>query len=120
MNYNIVKKIALFFTTFALLRGSVGFMLPHSYQCNLMVYGAGGYRTSDFFKFGFFCQLWLVLAVILIVYFGQINQNIMLIVSLVAAAMGLVFPFVRPLVQFLFSGARHPLKRKGSFDLSTS
>jgi len=35
-----------------MLGGSAGWVLPYSYQCNLMVMAAGGYRTKDFAKFG--------------------------------------------------------------------
>ena len=34
-----------------MLGGSAGWVLPYSYQCNLMVMAAGGYRTIDFIKF---------------------------------------------------------------------
>ena len=34
-----------------MLGGSAGWVLPYSYQCNLMVMAAGGYRTIDFVTF---------------------------------------------------------------------
>lgn len=36
-----------------MLGGSAGWVLPYSYQCNLMVYAAGKYKTMDFVKIGF-------------------------------------------------------------------
>lgn len=96
--------------------------MPHSYQCNLMVYGAGGYRSSDFFRFGVFCQLTLIGVVMLIVYFGQIDKNIMLIVSLIAAGVALAYPFIRPILNFLVSkctGAKNLPLRKTSMDSIT-
>lgn len=35
-----------------MLGGSAGWVLPYSYQCNLMVYAAGKYKTKDFVKLG--------------------------------------------------------------------
>jgi di/tricarboxylate transporter len=35
-----------------MLGGSAGWILPYSYQCNLMVYAAGKYKTRDFIRIG--------------------------------------------------------------------
>jgi di/tricarboxylate transporter len=35
-----------------MLGASAGWLLPYSYQCNLMVMAAGKYKTSDFIKLG--------------------------------------------------------------------
>jgi Na+/H+ antiporter NhaC len=35
-----------------MLGGSAGWIMPYSYQCNLMVYAAGKYQTKDFIKIG--------------------------------------------------------------------
>jgi hypothetical protein len=35
-----------------MLGGSAGWILPYSYQCNLMVQAAGKYSTKDFIKVG--------------------------------------------------------------------
>ena len=44
-------------STAVMLGASDAFISPFGYQCNLMVYAAGGYRTSQFIKFGIPLQL---------------------------------------------------------------
>jgi di/tricarboxylate transporter len=36
----------------SMLGASAGWVLPYSYQCNLMVMAAGKYKTADFIKIG--------------------------------------------------------------------
>jgi di/tricarboxylate transporter len=40
-----------------MLAGSADFSTPIGYQTNLMVYGPGGYRFTDYTKFGFPLQM---------------------------------------------------------------
>jgi di/tricarboxylate transporter len=40
-----------------MMGASADFMTPTGYQCNLMVYGPGGYAFTDYFKFGWALQL---------------------------------------------------------------
>jgi di/tricarboxylate transporter len=40
-----------------MLAASGNFLTPISYQTNLMVYGPGGYRFTDFVRFGLPLQL---------------------------------------------------------------
>lgn len=49
-----------------MLGASAGFTLPYSYQTNLMVFAAGGYRFLEFAKIGFPCQLFMIVAVLFI------------------------------------------------------
>ena len=47
---------------------SASFMTPIGYQTNLMVYGPGGYRFSDFIRFGAPLQLMLAVITVLAIY----------------------------------------------------
>ena len=48
-------------TSVAIMLGaSAGFVNPFSYQCNLMVYSAGNYKTREFARIGAPFQLWLM------------------------------------------------------------
>jgi hypothetical protein len=54
-----------------MLGGSAGWILPYSYQCNLMVFAAGKYRTKDFVKIGTPYHVWLFVGVVLILGSGE-------------------------------------------------
>jgi len=47
---------------------SAGFITPIGYQTNLMVYGPGGYRFSDFIRFGAPLQLLLAIITVIAIY----------------------------------------------------
>uniref|UniRef100_A0A7S0WLK4 Cation-transporting P-type ATPase N-terminal domain-containing protein n=1 Tax=Chlamydomonas leiostraca TaxID=1034604 RepID=A0A7S0WLK4_9CHLO len=76
--------------SFAIMFGSSSaFMSPFGYQCNLMVYAAGNYKTMQFVKFGCLMQVWMWIGVTLIFYFAD-TWYVMWIISgvLVAATLG--------------------------------
>ena len=58
------EDVRLFAITIA-ITASVSFLTPIAYQTNLMVYGPGGYRFSDYFRLGGFLTL-VVIPVILL------------------------------------------------------
>ena len=54
------------FVIAVMIAASASFLTPHGYQTNLMVYGVGGYRVTDYFKFGLPLSL-IVFAVTMLV-----------------------------------------------------
>jgi Na+/H+ antiporter NhaD/arsenite permease-like protein len=52
---NLAEKLSIspsLMSVAVMLGGSAGWLLPYSYQCNLMVQAAGKYSTKDFMKIG--------------------------------------------------------------------
>ena len=47
------------------LASSADFITPFGYQTNLMVYGPGGYKFSDYLKFGFIPAILIMLVCVL-------------------------------------------------------
>ncbi|GBF96422.1 sodium sulfate co-transporter, partial [Raphidocelis subcapitata] len=93
---NLAKKLALdmdMMSIAVMLGGSAGWVLPYSYQCNLMVMAAGGYRTKDFAIFGAPFHAWLLIGVILILGAGK-NVYIPLIATGVFTALIVALPLI--------------------------
>jgi di/tricarboxylate transporter len=57
-----------FFVTIA-IAASASFATPIGYQCNLIVYGPGGYRFSDYLKIGIPLNILYLIVTVVIVYF---------------------------------------------------
>eukprot|EP00899_Mesostigma_viride_P024464 jgi/Mesvir1/5201/Mv15333-RA.1 len=47
---------------------SASFSTPTGYQCNLMVWGPGGYKYTDFIKFGGLCNIWTAFITIALIF----------------------------------------------------
>lgn len=76
-----------------MLGGSAGWILPFSYQCNLMVYSAGNYRTADFVKIGAPLTLWLSVGVAAMFGFASRGKwYVPLAGSLVALVLAVAIP----------------------------
>ncbi|OIJ19433.1 SLC13 family permease [Anaerobacillus alkalidiazotrophicus] len=57
-----------FFVAIA-IAASASFATPIGYQCNLIVYGPGGYRFSDYLKIGIPLNIMYLIVTVVIVYF---------------------------------------------------
>lgn len=91
-----------------MLGASSCYAMPFGYQTNLMVFGAGGYRTMDFIRFGGPLQLWLVFAFALIVWLA-VAGNLWIIIALAAVATIClaVYPFaIAPLTNCISRSCR--------------
>ncbi|KIZ06533.1 hypothetical protein MNEG_1421 [Monoraphidium neglectum] len=100
----LAKKLAInmdMMSIAIMLGGSAGWILPYSYQCNLMVMAAGGYRTKDFAKFGAPFHIWLLVGVILIL--GSADK---VYIPLIATGIFLAIVLIVPLVYGLVLSAK--------------
>lgn len=75
--YSIAEQMSLNPMPFAItvaIAASTSFSTPIGYQTNLIVYGTGGYKFSDFFKVGLPLSLiFMVVSIILIPYFWPLK-----------------------------------------------
>mmetsp|Transcript_1987 Transcript_1987/g.5008 ORF Transcript_1987/g.5008 Transcript_1987/m.5008 type:complete len:991 (+) Transcript_1987:265-3237(+) len=103
IDYNIMSVTLM-------LGASSCFSTPFGYQTNLMVFGAGGYRTMDFVRFGGPMQLWLLFAFAFVIW-TALNKTlwILLIASIAAAAAIIAYPFLKQML-----GKRKLLKHSAS------
>ena len=53
----------------AVISAAASFASPISYQTNLMVYGPGGYRFSDYLKMGIPLQVMIGIVALVLIYF---------------------------------------------------
>ncbi|KAF5840820.1 hypothetical protein DUNSADRAFT_15362 [Dunaliella salina] len=76
-----------------MLGSSAAFVSPFGYQCNLMVYGAGNYRTIEFVKFGTGFKVWLW-AVSTALFALDDHQGLVCCVSVALALATIAGPFL--------------------------
>lgn len=85
-----------------MLGASAGFINPFSYQCNLMVYTAGNYKTLEFARIGVPFQLWLFL-VAAVILFNMDAWHYIWIGSFIAAALIIALPAMWYLIPTRFT-----------------
>lgn len=68
-----------------------GFINPFSYQCNLMVYAAGNYNTTEFAISGAPFQLWLLIVASFILAYRNAWQTVWIVSFIVAAGIIVLF-----------------------------
>uniref|UniRef100_A0A7S3R0T2 Citrate transporter-like domain-containing protein n=1 Tax=Dunaliella tertiolecta TaxID=3047 RepID=A0A7S3R0T2_DUNTE len=75
-----------------MLGASSAFMSPFGYQTNLMVYGAGNYKTMEFIKYGAGLKIWLWIVATVVMGLDDYLE-VLLGISLGFAAAVLLMPF---------------------------
>lgn len=90
-------------STAIMLGASAGFINPFSYQCNLMVYAAGNYKTLEFAKIGAPFQVYLLFVAGFILHFMD-DWHTVWIVSWVAVAAFVALP-----AAWMYAPARYTL-----------
>jgi len=85
-----------------MLGASSAFMSPFGYQCNLMVYGAGNYRTIEFVKFGTGLKVWMW-AVSTALFALDDHQGFVCCVSMAMALATIAGPFLWCSIKAVFT-----------------
>ena len=64
------------FVVAVMLGASIGFAVPTGYQTHLLVYGAGGYRFTDFLRIGILVDLlmWLIGSLLIPVFWPLVYR----------------------------------------------
>uniref|UniRef100_A0A061S8X4 Sodium sulfate co-transporter n=1 Tax=Tetraselmis sp. GSL018 TaxID=582737 RepID=A0A061S8X4_9CHLO len=104
ISFSVAERLGIDYNVMSvtlMLGASSCFFTPFGYQTNLMVFGAGGYRTMDFIRFGGPLQIWLCFGFALIIFVTTSGMVWLLVTISGAAAVCLaLYPFLPSIISF--------------------